>query len=56
MAARLLVPELMLSLDFYTFQRFIEFLIGAEVPARVCLTTVTLDFFLLYEYDVLSSD
>lgn len=56
MAARLLVPELMLSLDFYTFQRFIEFLVGAEVPARVCLTTVSLDFFLLYEYDALSSD
>lgn len=56
MAARLLVPELMLSLDLYTFQRFIEFLVDAEVPARVCLTTVTLDFFLLYEYDALSSD
>lgn len=56
MATRLLVPELMLSLDLYTFQRFIEFLVGAEVPARVCLTTVTLAFLLLYDDDALSSD
>lgn len=46
MATQLLVPELMRSLDLYTFQRFIEFLVGAEVPVRVCLTTVTSGFFL----------
>lgn len=56
MATQLLVPELMRSLDLYTFQRFIEFLVGAEVPVRVCLTTVTSGFFLLYEYDALSRD
>lgn len=56
MATQLLVPELMQSLDLYTFQRFIEFLVGAEVPVRVCLTTVTSDFFLLYEYDALSRE
>lgn len=56
MVTQLLVPELMLSLDLYTFQRFIEFLVDVEVPVRICLTNVTLDFFLLYEYDALSSD